>query len=231
MAESLGPIHYMMYEKIKYQDRLTRKLLADQAEVLQDLDQRQPPVSTEALETLIDQANIHGWLASKVDIVENRLAFAQAHATDALGTMREAGREAAAGKQFADGEALFGELNLYLLDGMPCDRALGAAALAQGEGLQLTQQVEVHERYAEDLLAVDPASSLQKGCAGDDDHEDHDAFHVKEAAADEATKENKVSSERSLFYRCREAFLEGFLAESAYRVEATGDYDFRLTAS
>ncbi|MFR2717612.1 MAG: hypothetical protein ACLTA5_10585 [Anaerococcus obesiensis] len=34
------------------------------------------PVSTDNLENLIDQENIHGWLDSKIDVVENRLAFA-----------------------------------------------------------------------------------------------------------------------------------------------------------
>ncbi len=252
MAEALGPIHYLMYDKIKYQDQLTRQLLEDQADLLADLDRRQPPVSEEPLETLIDQDNIHGWLSSKVDIVENRLAFAEAHANDSFDTMKQAGKAAAAGKTFADGEELFAELNKYLLDGMPCDRALSAVSLAKAEGLHLVQNVEVHKRYAEELLAIDPAASLTKDCAGGHGHDDHDAFYVVEdttalnntqpsgsAEASQSTEKSDseeasaadasaAGTSRSLFYQCREAWLVGFLDGSGYRVEPTGEYDFLL---
>lgn len=245
MAEALGPIHYLMYDKIKYQDQLTSQLLEDQADLLADLDRRQPPVSEEPLETLIDQDNIHGWLSSKVDIVENRLAFAEAHANDSFGTMKKAGKAAAAGRTFADGEELFAEMNKYLLDGMPCDRALSAISLAKAEGLHLVQNVEVHERYAEELLAIDPAASLTKDCAGGHGHDDHDAFHVVEdttapnntqpsgsadASASDASAADAsaAGTSRSLFYQCREAWLVGFLDGTGYRVEPHGEYDFLL---
>ncbi|MFR1138908.1 MAG: hypothetical protein ACLSDN_07985, partial [Anaerococcus vaginalis] len=73
MSEFLGPIHYMMYEKIKFQDKITDFLLDGKTE---EIDEKIKPVSTDNLENLIDQENIHGWLDSKIDVVENRLAYA-----------------------------------------------------------------------------------------------------------------------------------------------------------
>ena len=73
MSENLGPIHYMMYEKIKFQDKITNYLLdGDTSKV----DKINKAVSTDPLEDLIDQENIHGWLDSKIDVVENRLNYA-----------------------------------------------------------------------------------------------------------------------------------------------------------
>lgn len=73
MSEFLGPIHYMMYDKIKFQDKITNFLLDGNTK---EIDEKIAPVSTDNLENLIDQENIHGWLDSKIAVVENRLAFA-----------------------------------------------------------------------------------------------------------------------------------------------------------
>ena len=42
MSEHLGPIHYMMYEKICFQDEITEKLLSKEDK--KELDTLHPPV-------------------------------------------------------------------------------------------------------------------------------------------------------------------------------------------
>ena len=76
MSEFLGPIHYMMYEKIKFQDKITNYLLDGNTS---EVDRINNPVSNEPLESLIDQDNIHGWLDYIIDVVENRLHYALNH--------------------------------------------------------------------------------------------------------------------------------------------------------
>lgn len=224
MAEELGPIHYMMYEKIKYQDQLTARLLAADPELRGHLDHKLPPVPIDPLEQLIDQENIHGWLASRIDVVEGRLAFAQANVTENLQIMRAAGRAAAPAETAADEAELFEHLNLYLLDGMPCDRALAAVKNEEGDGLMLVQQVDTHRIYAEQLLTIDPADSLEKTCEGGHDHDDHDAYHLQEIAMPAA----RLDGDSTLFYQCRLAFLEGYLENSPYRATAVNATDFAI---
>lgn len=73
MSKNLGPIHYMMYDKIKFQDKITDYIMEGKTE---EIDKDFPKVKTDPLEDLVDQENIHGWLSSRIDMVENRLAGA-----------------------------------------------------------------------------------------------------------------------------------------------------------
>lgn len=58
MSKFLGPIHFLMYEKIKFQDRLTASILSK--EELDLLNKSIAPVSTDPLDEIIDVDNIHG---------------------------------------------------------------------------------------------------------------------------------------------------------------------------
>ncbi len=224
MTETLGPIHYMMYEKIKYQDVLTRHLLEDRPELLAELDRRLPPVSLAPLDTLIDQENIHGWLSARIDVVEGRLAFALAKTADFETKLRQAGAQARSGSaETVDG--LYDQLKLHLLDGMPCDAAL--TAVREDSGVRLVQAVELHDQYAEELLGIDPADSLDKTCAGGHDHDDHDAMHLQEAS--EVAESTSTEGEPSTFYRARQAWLEGFVEGSPYQVERLNQADFLIS--
>ena len=71
MSENLGPIHYLMYEKIKFQDEITDFLMDGN---FCQIDYK--PVSKKPLEEILDSENIHGFLQEKIDIVETRLAKA-----------------------------------------------------------------------------------------------------------------------------------------------------------
>ena len=130
MSEFLGPIHFMMYEKIKFQDKITNFLLEGDTK---EIDGKIAPVSTDNLENLIDQENIHGWLDSKIDVVENRLAFAIKNSQKTKEKLFNFGKKQAEGKNFSDYNEIFQDLNKMLLDGMPCDNGLSATIDENGD--------------------------------------------------------------------------------------------------
>ena len=67
MSEHLGPIHYMMYEKICFQDEITEKLLSKEDK--KELDTLHPPVKKGDLKDLIDIPNIHGrWIGIEKEL-------------------------------------------------------------------------------------------------------------------------------------------------------------------
>ena len=95
MSEFLGPIHFMMYDKIKFQDKITNFILDGNTK---EIDEKISPVSTDNLENLIDQENIHGWLDSRIDVVENRLAYAIKNSQDTKEKLFEFGKKQGDGK-------------------------------------------------------------------------------------------------------------------------------------
>lgn len=224
MSEHLGPIHYLMYERIKYQDILTGKLLEDQPKVLSRLNHIMPPVPRKSLETLIDQPNLHGWLSARIDMVETRYAYALRHAENAMEKLREAGREK--GTEAGDFETLHKDLMPYLLDGMPCDGALLAQYDKGEDALYLTEEKDTHAAYAEKLLDFDPMDSLSKTCDGNHDHDDHHNFHLK---MPEKVILAHGGGKADLYHLARLAWLEGFLEKTPFKAELIGGKSFRVS--
>ena len=170
MSEFLGPIHYMMYEKIKFQDKITNFLLDGKTK---EIDEKIAPVSTDDLENLIDQENIHGWLDSKIDVVENRLAYAIKNSENTKEKLFEFGKKQSEGKNFFDYNEIFKDLNTMLLDGMPCDNGLSATIDENGD-LFLITNVNTHEKYFKNF--INPEDSLSNTCEGGHSHDHHEAF-------------------------------------------------------
>lgn len=226
MSRSLGPIHYLMYEKIKMQDQLTHALLAHDPVYLSALNREMAPVSVDPLDVLIDQENIHGWLAAAIDRVEIRLAAALRHCGPDLSAsiLQAKGAELARGKEALDADGLFTLVNGLLLDGMPCDGAL--QAYEDTGSLVLHQSVPVHD--APNLLSpevLNPADSLGKTCDGGHDHDRHESFEVSRQCL---TPRAESAGEVEDYYRARQALLEGFVRSLGWRVERMGR-DFRFT--
>lgn len=228
MSRELGPIHYMMYDKIKFQDKITAELLKDQKELFEELSKKMPPVSEEPLHDLIDTPNIHGWLASRIDIVEARLSFALHAAKDPEKTMEEIGRREAEGAHAETAEDLFPLINRVLLDGMPCDAALLAETNTDGD-LLLIQEVDTHADFETNPLLTDPALSLKKTCAGGHDHDRHETFEVHEGErhGGGALGEEKAG-EASLYHRCRLALLRGLVRPLGFDAELVGRANYRI---
>lgn len=129
MSAFLGPIHFWLYNKIQFQENLIDELVAyvtakgwcDKAEQYVSTDRRK-------LDEVIDEANIHGWLQSRIHDAEGRYA---ALVIDAAGDDAEkfdALKQAAhdfgvkQGLQAATAPEAFHRLDDLLLDGMPCDQ-------------------------------------------------------------------------------------------------------------
>ena len=129
MSAFLGPIHFWLYNKIQFQENLIDELVAyvtakgwsDKADQYVSTDRRK-------LDEVIDEANIHGWLQSRIHDAEGRYA---ALVLDAAGDDAEkfdALKQAAhdfgvkQGLQAATAPEAFNRLDDLLLDGMPCDQ-------------------------------------------------------------------------------------------------------------
>ncbi len=216
MSENLGPIHYMMYDKIKFQDEITNYLLeGDTSKV----DKINKPVSKEPLENLIDQDNIHGWLDSKIDVVENRLNYALNHSNNTKEKMYEFGKINAKGKDFSNFNTLFTDLNMLLLDGMPCDRGLSAQVDEKGD-LYLITNTNLHSKY--ENQNINPEDARDNTCAGGHDHDHHESFEV-------ANNDNiNLKKENSSYHDYRYEFLKGYFADSPYEVEMVNGINYRI---
>ncbi|MDY3006130.1 hypothetical protein [Anaerococcus porci] len=215
MSEFLGPIHYMMYDKIKFQDEITNYLLDGNTE---KLDKQIKAVSRESLDTLIDQENIHGWLDSKIDVVENRLAYAIKNSDNAKGKLFEFGKKKAKDKCFDNFNDIFSDLNMYLLDGMPCDNGLSASIDKNGD-LFLITNVNCHEKYFKNF--VNPEDSLNNTCEGGHSHDHHESFEIN-------TKDFELRVENSPYHLYRYEFLKGYFDESDYQVDLVGGINYRI---
>lgn len=129
MSAFLGPIHFWLYNKIQFQENLIDELVAyvtakgwsDKADQYVSTDRRK-------LDEVIDEANIHGWLQSRIHDAEGRYA---ALVLDAAGddaekfdALKEVARDFGAkqGLQAATAPEAFHRLDDLLLDGMPCDQ-------------------------------------------------------------------------------------------------------------
>ena len=129
MSAFLGPIHFWLYNKIQFQENLIDELVAyvtakgwsDKVDQYVSTDRRK-------LDEVIDEANINGWLQSRIHDAEGRYA---ALVLDAAGddaekfdALKEAARDFGAkqGLQAATAPEAFHRLDDLLLDGMPCDQ-------------------------------------------------------------------------------------------------------------
>ncbi|MDO5716296.1 MAG: hypothetical protein Q4Q17_00710 [Tissierellia bacterium] len=225
MSHTLGPIHYLMYDKIQFQDRITEYLLGDNP-AFHRLNEVMPPVSREDLATLIDTPNIHGWLSARIDVVESRLSYAL-HATEnAEEKLYAFGKKMGKGYSYDSPDDVFEAIHGILLDGMPCDGALEAQGDEEGN-LYLIEVEDVHAPYEKNPLATDPSLSLTKTCHGGHDHDHHEAFDVQREA-NLRVKEEGDATPKSVFYTCRLALLRGFMEPAGYGVEMISGTDYKV---
>lgn len=212
MSKTLGPIHYMMYEKIKFQDKITEYLMDGH---IQDI--KPDPVSTKPLEEILDQENIHGYLQEKIDIVETRLAKALKLAKDPDEKLYKLGQECSKGKDFSSFEQVFRDLNTYLLDGMPCDQ--GLSAMVDEDSLYLITNNNLHSKYDEE---IDLEKSKEATCEGGHSHDHHESFEIQEGNLD-------LKEENSTYHTHRLAFLKGYFSNSPYDVELINGINYKIS--
>lgn len=213
MSENLGPIHYLMYEKIKFQDEITDFLMDGN---FSQIDYK--PVSKKPLEEILDQENIHGFLQEKIDIVESRLAKALKVSKNPSEKLFALGQRCGKDKDFSSFEEIFTDLNNYLLDGMPCDR--GLSALLDGGDLYLITNTNLHKKYEEEINLAD---SKNASCEGNHSHDHHESFDLGQGEIEELKKEE------STYHRYRLDFLKGYFSESPYEVELINGINYKIS--
>lgn len=145
LSRFLAPIHYWLFNKVKYHEDLEEQIVSSFREKYGDDVLEMQKNSAEKygektldqdLENMIDLQNIHGWLQKKIGEAELRQAdiiarLIEKYREDALSLLEQVHRETGAkygalAKEQSGGaevspEQIYKTLNDYILDGMPCD--------------------------------------------------------------------------------------------------------------
>lgn len=140
MSLFLGKIHYWLYNKIIWAERMEEDIVAWAKAQNLPADQWQKdaiskygePTGDKALEDVIDTGNIHGWLQATIQSAELRQAHIITTLLAGSPDLKEgviqlfASQGAAAAKEYNQEiitpEGAFNALNDFILEGMPCDR-------------------------------------------------------------------------------------------------------------
>ncbi|MCH4014648.1 MAG: hypothetical protein LKE64_10050 [Solobacterium sp.] len=128
MSAVLGPIHFWLYKKIGNQEQLTAAIaeLAENNGWIKDASHYIKTLP--ALESVIDEGNIHGWLQAQISDAETRWADLVTEILSSDEKRLEA--LCAAGKQFGEthalqadsADAVYKAFDDFFVNGMPCDR-------------------------------------------------------------------------------------------------------------
>ncbi|MGV8981210.1 hypothetical protein [Clostridium sp.] len=144
MSAFLAPIHTWLFSKILLAEELEKRLkevyIDKYGELAKDVNDKalaygSPIDTTKNIEDIIDKSNIHGWLQDKISKAETRTAFiitemikeyGEAAKAIAMSCFMEQGKTIGENLKTSEmpgsPEELFNALNIYLLEGMPCDR-------------------------------------------------------------------------------------------------------------
>ena len=142
MSLFLGKIHYWLFNKILWFEKLENEIInlakeeGFEVEKISADIQRQygEKLPDKPLEELIDTSNIHGWLQGKIHSAERRMAAwtreILSNDQDFILDMKKiynkqginAAKEAKVKFSIITAEDIFNSMNDYILDGMPCDR-------------------------------------------------------------------------------------------------------------
>lgn len=143
MSLYLGKIHYWLFNKILWFEKLENEIInlgkeegLNVESLTNEINKKYgEPTPNIPLEEMIDTSNIHGWLQEKIHSAEGRMA---AWTTAILNNNKEAASKmeeiyttqgVIAAKEVKDkgielttAVDIFNSVNDYILDGMPCDR-------------------------------------------------------------------------------------------------------------
>ncbi|WP_297810868.1 hypothetical protein [uncultured Finegoldia sp.] len=144
MSRFLGPIHYIMFDKIKYLDGITKELCK-----LSDKNVDLEKIEDGSLEDLIDTDNIHGWLQVRVSVVEDNLAkiLSELKKEGILDDGLKVAYEFGARENFTgDASDAFQFMSEKFLDGMPCDMA-NLPLDSDGFEFRWIKRIDVHDKF------------------------------------------------------------------------------------
>ena len=154
MSAFLGSIHFWLYHKIGKQEELTKAITAYAKREGWIKDQEKYTKDLPALEDVIDESNIHGWLQEQIHDAETRYA-------DLVGTVSNTTRfEEIRGVAFAFGKKYtlqastspteaYKAFEDFFVNGMPCDRVNAVVSESEDE-LSWTMTQDIHAQYWKD---------------------------------------------------------------------------------
>ncbi len=152
MSAVLGPIHFWLYEKIGNQEQLTAAIaeLAENNGWIKDAGHYTKTLP--ALESVIDEDNIHGWLQAQIADAETRWADLVTEILSSDEKRLEA--LCAEGEQFGEhhalqsdsADAVYKAFDDFFVNGMPCDRINKVTEFsAQSVSWEMSQ--DIHAPY------------------------------------------------------------------------------------
>lgn len=165
MSLFLGKIHYWLFNKIQWFEGLEVEIIniakeegLDIFEIGNKINKKYgEKLPNKPLEDMIDTGNIHGWLQSKINSAEGRMAAWTSvivknteNGTEKIEKVyMDQGIKAAkeiieSGKSSKNAEELFNLMNDYILDGMPCDR-VNEITESSEEVIKWTKRICVHK--------------------------------------------------------------------------------------
>lgn len=160
MSAFLGPIHFWLYNKIKIQNNIVEEILdfseSKGLNLRENLYGEYGDGELKELDQVIDTSNIHGWLQDQIIRVENKLAVSVTELINkdsaSMDKLKEIfynnGVNASKLNENSSVEEAFKAISDALLDGMPCDHALGV--ISQDENEAIWKRYEcVHSRFWE----------------------------------------------------------------------------------
>lgn len=159
MSAFLGPIHYWLYNKIRLQEKLIENILDESInnnwypDLENEVEKAYGKTDNSALEEIIDQSNIHGWLQGRIAQAESKLAFVTTNIIrknyDNITNLKKIAYNFGVSNGMPENlnaENCFKLLNDTLIDGMPCDRV--NEIIESGENQVVWKQsVCVHSDY------------------------------------------------------------------------------------
>ncbi|WP_149553977.1 hypothetical protein [Treponema pectinovorum] len=134
MSSFLGPIHFWLYEKIRFQEGLTAFIFdrcCDSASFKADEDKNLSLLvkrNLAPLDSLVDTMNIHGWLQERIEDAEKRYAtlVTTICGTDSskISEVKKAAFDFGVehGVKCDSARDVYKAFDDSLLNGMPCDR-------------------------------------------------------------------------------------------------------------
>lgn len=143
MSLYLGKIHYWLFNKILWFEKLEKEIITlakveglDIDNLSKEINKKHgEPTPDLPLEEMIDTSNIHGWLQGKIHSAEGRMAawttklinnnkdvtskLEELYTTQGVKAAKEVKEK---GIELENAVDIFNSVNDYILDGMPCDR-------------------------------------------------------------------------------------------------------------
>lgn len=153
MSAFLGPVHYWLYNKIGNQEKLTATL-ADLAEKKGWIgDASIYTKELPALETVIDEGNIHGWLQAQITDAEKRytnflikVLEEDPERINELETMAHNFGRTHAPEAGLDVEGIYKYFEDFFVNGMPCDR-VNQVTTQEETKLAWNMTQDIHGKY------------------------------------------------------------------------------------